>query len=231
MARPSFLADPRHGPLPALMLALTFVSGMVDAISLLALGRVFVANMTGNVVFIGFALAGVEGFDLLPSLIAVAGFVVGAVGGGSLVQRFGSSRPLLLRNALGIQFTLLAGCFVVSLLIHLRQGGPVAITVVAGVAAAAMGLQTATARRIGVPDMTTSVVTMTLTGFAAEHRRADAALRRGAVVLAMLLGALCGALLVVKIGSHAGFIAVLVVVGGVAITAALLARHEQPWHA
>ena len=231
MARPSFLADPRHGPLPALMLALTFVSGMVDAISLLALGRVFVANMTGNVVFIGFALAGIEGFALLPSVVAVAGFVVGALGGGTLVQRFGRSRPILLRNALGIEFTLLAGCLVASLLVHLRQDGPVSTTVVAGVAAAAMGLQTATARRIGVPDMTTSVVTMTLTGFAAERRRADAALRRGAVVLSMLLGALCGALLLVHIGSHAGFIAVLVVVAGVGVTAALLARHEQPWHA
>ncbi|RTL62926.1 MAG: DUF1275 domain-containing protein [Pseudonocardiaceae bacterium] len=230
MARPSFLADPHHGPLPALMLALTFVSGMVDAISILALGRVFVANMTGNVVFLGFALAGIEGFALLPSVVAVAGFVVGALGGGTLVQRFGSSRPILLRNALGVEFTLLAGCLVASLLGHLRDDD-VSTTVVAGVAAAAMGLQTATARRIGVPDMTTSVVTMTLTGFAAERRRADAALRRGAVVLSMLLGALCGALLVVHIGSHAGFIAVLVVVAGVGGTAALLARHEQPWHA
>lgn len=230
MARPSFLADPHHGPLPALMLALTFVSGMVDAISILALGRVFVANMTGNVVFLGFALAGIEGFALLPSVVAVAGFVVGALGGGTLVQRFGSSRPILLRNALGVEFTLLAGCLVASLLVHLRDDD-VSTTVVAGVAAAAMGLQTATARRIGVPDMTTSVVTMTLTGFAAERRRADAALRRGAVILSMLLGALCGALLVVHIGSHAGFIAVLVVVAGVGGTAALLARHEQPWHA
>lgn len=230
MARPSFLADPHHGPLPALMLALTFVSGMVDAISILALGHVFVANMTGNVVFLGFALAGIEGFALLPSVVAVAGFVVGAIGGGTLVQRFGSSRPILLRNALGVEFTLLAGCLVASLLGHLRDDD-VSTTVVAGVAAAAMGLQTATARRIGVPDMTTSVVTMTLTGFAAERRRADAALRRGAVVLSMLLGALCGALLVVHIGSHAGFIAVLVVVAGVGGTAALLARHEQRWHA
>ncbi|GEL25592.1 hypothetical protein PSU4_45460 [Pseudonocardia sulfidoxydans NBRC 16205] len=189
------------------------------------------ADMTGNVVFIGFALAGIDGFALLPSVIAVVGFVVGAVGGGTLTQRFGNSRPLLLRNALGIQFTLLAGCLVVSLFVHLRQGGPVATTAVAGVATAAMGLQTATARRIGVPDITTSVVTMTLTGFAADHRRTDAALRRGAVVLSMLIGALCGALLVAHIGSHAGFIAVLVVLGGVGITAALLARHEQPWHA
>jgi hypothetical protein len=50
------LSDPRHGPLPPLLLALTAVTGLVDAVSILRLGRVFVANMTGNVVFTGFAL-------------------------------------------------------------------------------------------------------------------------------------------------------------------------------
>ncbi len=39
------------GPLPELLLTLTLVTGVVDAVSILSLGRVFVANMTGNVVF------------------------------------------------------------------------------------------------------------------------------------------------------------------------------------
>jgi hypothetical protein len=51
-------ADPGHGPLPLLLLALTVVTGLVDAVSILRLGRVFVANMTGNVVFTGFAVTG-----------------------------------------------------------------------------------------------------------------------------------------------------------------------------
>jgi uncharacterized membrane protein YoaK (UPF0700 family) len=59
-----------HGPLPALLLLLTVATGVVDAVSLLALGRVFIANMTGNVVFIGFALAGAPGFSLIASLLA-----------------------------------------------------------------------------------------------------------------------------------------------------------------
>jgi hypothetical protein len=63
MSRPSLVADPRLGPLPAMLLVLTVVSGVVDAVSVLALGRVFVANMTGNVAFIGFALAGAPGFS------------------------------------------------------------------------------------------------------------------------------------------------------------------------
>jgi hypothetical protein len=49
---------PRHGPLPALLLVLTVATGVVDAVSILALGRVFIANMTGNIVFLGFAWQG-----------------------------------------------------------------------------------------------------------------------------------------------------------------------------
>jgi hypothetical protein len=60
------VADPAHGPLP-LLLGLTVLTGAVDAVSIIALGRVFVANMTGNVVFVGFAIAGVAGFSLAAS--------------------------------------------------------------------------------------------------------------------------------------------------------------------
>jgi hypothetical protein len=61
-------SDPRHGPLPALLLCLTAVTGLVDAVSLLQLGRVFVANMTGNIVFTGFAIVGAAG--ILPQRTA-----------------------------------------------------------------------------------------------------------------------------------------------------------------
>src|SRR6476660_4912207 len=82
-------ADPAHGPLPALMLVLTVLTGVVDAVSILSLGRVFVANMTGNVVFVGFALAGAAGFSLSASLAGLAGFLVGAGAGGRLSRRCG----------------------------------------------------------------------------------------------------------------------------------------------
>ena len=49
----------KDGLLPPLLVALTVVTGLVDAFSYLVLGHVFVANMTGNVVFFAFALAGV----------------------------------------------------------------------------------------------------------------------------------------------------------------------------
>jgi hypothetical protein len=47
--------DARHGPLPLLLIVLTVVTGVVDAVSYFKLGHVFVANMTGNVLFLGFA--------------------------------------------------------------------------------------------------------------------------------------------------------------------------------
>ena len=76
------LRNETHGPLPAMLLALTVGTGLVDAISYLLLGHVFVANMTGNVLFLGFALAGAGGFSLSTVLLAIAAFVAGAVVGG-----------------------------------------------------------------------------------------------------------------------------------------------------
>ncbi len=58
--------------LPAVLVGLTAVTGLVDAVSYLALGHVFTANMTGNVVFLGFALAGAPGLSVMRSGMAVA---------------------------------------------------------------------------------------------------------------------------------------------------------------
>ena len=69
----ALLRGPVHGPLPVLLLVMTTATGLVDAVSVLGLGRVFVANMTGNVVFLGFAVAGAPGFALAASLAALGG--------------------------------------------------------------------------------------------------------------------------------------------------------------
>src|SRR5258708_10123810 len=67
------------GPLPALLLVLTAVTGLVDAVSYLKLGHVFVANMSGNVVFLGFAVADAEDFSIPASLLAIPAFMAGAL--------------------------------------------------------------------------------------------------------------------------------------------------------
>src|SRR6266702_4661107 len=84
-----FRQDDRDGPLPLLLLVLTFVTGLVDAVSYLKLGHVFVANMTGNVVFLGFAVAGTQDFSIAASLVAIAAFLGGALAGGRLGSNAG----------------------------------------------------------------------------------------------------------------------------------------------
>ena len=86
--------DSRHGPLPPLLLSMTLVTGLVDAFSYLLLGHVFVANMTGNVVFLGFALAGGTGSHAVRRLLAVATMLAGALLGAALVLHTHAYDPL-----------------------------------------------------------------------------------------------------------------------------------------
>src|SRR5712691_4568212 len=83
----------RPDPLPWVLSVLTVTTGLVDAVSVLGLGRVFTANMTGNVVFLGFAAAGVPGFSIARAVVSLVGFSVGAVLGGRLgVMMVGMAR-------------------------------------------------------------------------------------------------------------------------------------------
>ncbi|MFE7835003.1 DUF1275 family protein [Streptomyces sp. NPDC057474] len=195
------LAPPRgdrHGPLPPLMLTLTVVTGVVDAVSYLGLGHVFVANMTGNVVFLGFALAGADGLSAPASVVAVAAFLAGAVAGGRSAVRFAAHRGRLLAAATAFQAVLVAGAVLTAAVSDDRVGDPVRYTLIV-LLGLAMGLQNAVVRRLGVPDLTTTVLTLTLTGLAADSASAGGAAprpgRRLLSVLAMFLGALAGALL------------------------------------
>src|SRR3954463_7425824 len=71
-----------------LLTLLFVVTGLVDATSILGLGRVFTANMTGNVVFLGFAIAGASGFHWVPYIAALLSFAFGVVMGGRLGRRY-----------------------------------------------------------------------------------------------------------------------------------------------
>ncbi|MFD8994188.1 YoaK family protein [Streptomyces abikoensis] len=187
----------RHGPLPPLMLLLTVATGVVDAVSYLGLGHVFVANMTGNAVFLGFALAGAPGLSAVASLVSLASFLAGALVGGRLGSRTAAHRGRLLALAAGLQTVLLA---VAAAVAAAADGGArYALIVLLGLG---MGLQNAVARRLGVPDLTTTVLTLTLTGLAADSTAAGGAAprpgRRILSALAMLLGGLAGAALMLR---------------------------------
>jgi uncharacterized membrane protein YoaK (UPF0700 family) len=220
-----------QGPLPPLLLALTVVTGVVDAVSILRLGRVFVANMTGNVVFSGFALVGAPGFSLSASLAALAGFLVGALGGGWLTGRLGQDRGLLLRAGAAAELTLVAG----ALALTAGLPGAVARDGIAALLALAMGVQNAVARRLAVPDLTTTVLTMTLTGIAADVRATDhgrAGLgRRVLAVAAMFAGAVGGALLVLHAGTAPALGLATGLLAAVTAGAALAVRRPGPWRA
>ncbi|MFD8275249.1 YoaK family protein [Streptomyces flaveolus] len=188
----------RHGPLPPLMLVLTVVTGLIDAVSYLALGRVFVANMTGNVVFLGFALAGAPGLSVTASIVSMVSFLTGALAGGRLGTRFAAHRGRLLATTTAIQAVLVAGTVIAVAVSHGEVTSAVRYTLIV-LLGIAMGMQNAVARRLGVPDLTTTVLTLTLTGLAADSSPAGGATprpgRRVLSVLAMFLGALAGALL------------------------------------
>jgi uncharacterized membrane protein YoaK (UPF0700 family) len=209
----------RFGALPVLLVVLTFVTGVVDAVSYLGLGRVFVANMTGNVVFLGFSLAGAPGLSVWASLLAIAAFAAGAW----LVGRFSGIRESvgagvgatpLFRTVVGVQSLLVAAAIAVAGTAgHTSVGAKAALI---GLLGCGMGLQNAVVRRLAVPDLTTTVLTLTLTGLATD-RPARASLRRVLSVTAMLFGALCGAAVFLHVGAAWALTIALVLL--VAVTA------------
>ena len=213
-----------------MLLGLTLVSGVVDAVSILAFGRVFVANMTGNVVFVGLGIVGAPGFSLAASIIALAGFLFGALVGGLTMERLGKTRALLLRNVAVIEVVL----FVIAFGISLRAAAPFSgetRDVIVAITAPALGLQNSVVRRIAVPDLTTTVLTMTLTGIAADIRAGGQVVlaRRILAVATMLIGAIAGALLVIHSGAPAGLALTVALLVAVSASTALGARHQGAW--
>jgi uncharacterized membrane protein YoaK (UPF0700 family) len=222
----------RHGPLVPMMIALTFVTGVVDAASYLKLGHVFVANMTGNVVFLGFALAGAGGLSISSSLIAIGAFLAGALLGGRLGARSADHRGHVLRGASVVQATLLAFALIVALTAAepLQSGIRYALLVPM---ALAMGLQNAAAQRLAIPELTTTVLTRTLTGIASEAGLAGGPGsklgRRAVAVAAMLLGATAGGLLVLHVSVAAALAAATATVLAVGVAVHVLSRPGAPW--
>jgi len=198
-------ADPSYGQrsLLGVLLALTALSGLVDAVCYLGLGRVFTANMTGNVVVLGFAAAGAPGFSVTACLTSLVVFLVGAVCGGRVSIHI-SRRSRLLVTAAALEAFFVAAASVVALAAStVATGWPRYLTI--AILALAMGIRNAVIRRLAIHDMTTTVLTMTLTGLAADSSLAgrgnERAARRAGSVLAMLIGAVVGAVLYLHRGA------------------------------
>jgi uncharacterized membrane protein YoaK (UPF0700 family) len=192
----------RPDPLPWVLVVLTVTTGLVDAVSVLGLGRVFTANMTGNIVFLGFAAAGIPGFSVARAAVSLAGFVVGAVLGGRLGVAMASvARRRWLLTVAVVESGLLLVAAWLAIGYDLVAFTPVpTLYALIVLTAGAMGLRNATVRRLAVPDLTTTVLTLTLTGIAADSTLAGGrnprAGRRLAAMLAIFAGSAVGAVLV-----------------------------------
>jgi uncharacterized membrane protein YoaK (UPF0700 family) len=224
--------DERHGPLPALLLLLTIVTGLVDALSYLKLGHVFVANMTGNVVFLGFAVADAKDFSIAASLAATAAFLAGALAGGRLGAHAGQHRGRLLAIATYVEIALVGAALVASTL-PLDRGGGAETYVLIVLLALAMGVQNATARRLGVPDLTTTVLTLTLTGLAADSAlaggRSPRPGRRLLATFTMFLGAAIGATVIFQFGVSALLALTFVLLVASGVCAYRVSSSSEAW--
>lgn len=203
----------------ALMLALTFSTGIVDAIGFLGLDRVFAGNMTGNVVILGMALTGADELPVLGPLTALLLFLLGALASGRLLRDRDaewSGRSTVLFLTVGVILTASA----VPLLVMFDPSEPVELAVT-GALGLSMGLQAGAARHIGVKDVTTVVVTSTLVGLAFDSRFGARAsthpwVRRASAIALIGAGAGAGALLL-RLHIGAGILAAAAITLAVAI--------------
>ncbi len=214
-------AGSRHGPLPPLLVVLTVSSGLIDAFSYLELGHVFVVNMTGNVVFLGMALAGAHGFSAGSSLTALGGFVVGAWTCGRLAVRHVRRRGRMLAAAAAV-----AGATG-----HADRGA--ARWVILVLVAVTAGAQNATVQKLDVPDLSTTVLTRTITGIARDNRLAGGEPshlgRRALAVVAMLVGAVVGATVVLHVRPVFALVVAAVLLAAVAVGAGTASRSGPAW--
>jgi uncharacterized membrane protein YoaK (UPF0700 family) len=196
----------RFDPLLVVLGLLTLVTGLVDAACYLGLGQVFTANQTGNAVLLAFGAAGAEGLPILGPTVSLVVFLLGAAAGGwHATRRVGpagtpisaAARRRWFGGVLLVELVLVTAAGVAAAGLPVDSDGDRRYLVIA-LLAAALGLQNATVRRLAVPDITTTVLTMTLTGLAADLHlagRSPRVRRRIAAVVLMVAGALIGALL------------------------------------
>lgn len=186
----------------AATVALTFVTGVVDAVGFLGLDRVFTGNMTGNIVILGMGVAGADELPVLGPAVALAAFTAAAYLAGLVLRGPGGVRQPGWQHRVTVLLTLGAATLTVLTVVAVVTGNhppPAAQIPMAAATAAVMGSQAMVARAVAVADMTTVVVTSTLASLAGETwargGRGAVANRRLAAIAVIFAGAVVGALL------------------------------------
>lgn len=197
------------------LLLLTASTGVVDAVSYLALDRVFTGNMTGNVLFLGLALLGAAEIPFLNNAVALAGFVIGVILSARIVG-VGGAKGRLPRASVWVLAAsgLLALALATSWLLIGALGEPVQL-LITFLLAAIMGAQVAAVKPIGHSDVTTIVVTSTIVNLARDSRLAGGTgrnwLTRLLAITAMAAGAAIGAALIAVWSGYAALYGAAVV--------------------
>jgi uncharacterized membrane protein YoaK (UPF0700 family) len=215
-----------------LLIALTVSSGAVDAISYFGLGKIFSAFMTGNLVFLGFGIANTGGPALLPVILALAAFSVGAYLGTriTLSSQESSLWPRRVSVALGLTAIAEAGFLAVWMATAGQPSAGIA-NVLLVLFALAMGLQTAAVRSLGVQGVFTTAATFTLVAFAGDFagsRPKAEVPRLAGVLVGLIAGAVAGGLLFAHALSYAPILPLVITVV-VIVTGVVASREHRHW--
>jgi len=188
--------------LPYALLGMTAVTGLVDAVSFLSLGRVFTANMTGNIVLLAFATAHVSGLSIARSVTALLAFLVGAILGGRVMARTNADSQIRFAAhafLLEVAFLFAASLCGIGYRVDLLEDSFRPFALIA-LTALAMGTRNAAVRKLAIPDLTTTVLTLTIAGIGADSSLAKGnnprLARRVESIVAMFLGAALGAVVI-----------------------------------
>jgi uncharacterized membrane protein YoaK (UPF0700 family) len=198
-----------------LLIALTVASGSVDAISYFGLGKIFSAFMTGNIVFLGFGIAEIEGPDVVPVIFALTMFALGSYLGLRITTRQSRDDGLWPRSV-SLLLALVAIAEAACLVMWLATAGHPSTGMADGLIAVfslAMGIQTAAVRSLGVQGIFTTAGTFTLVAFAgtfAGSRSRAEMPRLAGVLVGLVAGAVGGGLLFLHARSYAPVLPLLI---------------------
>ena len=188
----------RPDPLTHTLVALTFVTGVVDAVAFLGLGQVFAAMQTGNAIFLGFGIAGATDASVAAPLIGLAAFLAGGLAAALVIRSRLPERQLGLRAAMVAEVALLGAATAVAAAVEVTPDEGAAYVLLA-LLSFAMGLRGSMARGLGGANLATTVLNLTLTGASGQAPTGLASGRdlaqRAVAIAAILTGAIAGALL------------------------------------
>ena len=190
----------------ALVVVLTFLTGSADAIGFLALGGAFSSVMTGNMVLLGLSAGRGDGDLALTSACAIASFITGVLAGAHVAGSAQPDDPVWPRRvtrALVLELLVFV-VFLVVWVVTLPSRSEHVDLALLMLSAAALGVQSSAIQRFGVPGLSSTYLTGTLTALigGVAARSPWRTLRPKAhVLLALITGAAVGALMAMHLSA------------------------------